>query len=514
MRRGRRLLVLVALASCALWAVPVGAGAHPLGNFTINQYSGIEVATDKVVVHYAVDMAEIPTIQELGIRSGQVVDQDALDEYAQSLLPRIVDNLTLTANGEVVKLDAGPPGAELLPGEGPLEVLRLDVDLTGELADAGAKIEYTDDNYSDRVGWKEITIYPVGGQGIERSSVPSASSSDELRSYPQDELSSPLSQTTASAELAPGRSGEPAGPQVREETASFDLFGGSFASLIERDLTPAAFLFALLLAVGFGAVHALGPGHGKTVMAAYLVGTEGRVRHAVSVGVAVSIMHTFSVVALGLLTLWASSLFPPESVYPYLSLVSGVVVLALGTWLLRARLNSRKKRRAPARRHVPERVLVGVGAREDEHDSLPHSHDHDGHSHGHDHLDDSGRHDHGSGYHTHSPAELPAGVSVLSRRGLVAIALSGGLLPSPSALVVLLGSVALERVAFGLTLVAAFSVGLASALTLVGIAVLRARAFATRRFGSRAGAALPILSACAITLLGAWLTLRAFLALT
>jgi len=192
-------------------------------------------------------------------------------------------------------------------------------------------------------------------------------------------------------------------------------------------------------------------------------------------------------------------------------------VLGLGTWLLRVRMNFRRAGHAPTHRHAPERVLVGVGA--SEHAPADHEHDHerghddDGHYPGHDHLDDSGGHDHGFGYHTHSPAELPAGVSVLSRRGLVAIALSGGLLPSPSALVVLLGSIALGRVAFGLTLVAAFSIGLAGALTLVGVAVLRARAYATRRFGSRAGAALPILSAAAITLLGAWLTLRALFTL-
>ncbi|MDQ4058291.1 MAG: hypothetical protein M3124_04130 [Actinomycetota bacterium] len=512
MRLRRRLTVVVALATCALWT-PVEAGAHPLGNFTINQYSGIEVATDEIVVHYVVDMAEIPTIQELGIRPGQDVDNHALDEYARELVPRIVDNLTLTANGDPVSLDAAQPEASLRPGEGPLEVLRVEVDLAGKLADSGATIRYADDNYADRVGWKEIVVYPVEGQGLERSSVPSASSSDELRGYPQDELSSPLSQTTATADLAPGNGGDAGIPQAREETATFDLLGGSFASLIEGDLTPAALLFALLLAIGFGAVHALGPGHGKTVMAAYLVGTEGRVRHAVSVGIAVSIMHTVSVIALGLLTLWASSLFPPEAVYPYLSLVSGVVVLALGGWLLRVRLRSRAQRSEPVHRHAPERVLVGVGGSESEHGRSPHAHVHDVNSHGHDHLDDSGRHTDGFGYHTHSPAELPAGVAVLSRRGLVAIALSGGLLPSPSALVVLLGSIALGRVAFGLTLVAAFSVGLAGALTLVGIAVLRARVYATRRFGSLAGRLLPILSALAIALLGAWLSLRALLTL-
>jgi ABC-type nickel/cobalt efflux system permease component RcnA len=197
-------------------------------------------------------------------------------------------------------------------------------------------------------------------------------------------------------------------------------------------------------------------------------------------------MHTLSVVALGLVTLWASALFPADAVYPWLSLVSGVVVLGLGTWMLRTRLKARAAKQA---HHHHDRVLVGAGGPQ---------------------TTERG-HDHGIGYHTHSPSELPPGVSVTSWRGLGAIALSGGLLPSPSALVVLLGSIALGRVAFGLTLVAAFSVGLAGALTLLGIAVLRTRAFLTRRFGTRANTLLPICSAATIAALGTYLTMSAAL---
>jgi len=227
------------------------------------------------------------------------------------------------------------------------------------------------------------------------------------------------------------------------------------------------------------------------------------VRDALFVGVAVSAMHTLSVAALGVLTLWAAALFPADAVYPWLSLVSGVVVLGLGTWLLRVRLKARGERRSHVHHHaighshvhehrhehVRNQVLIGAGGPETIRDG----------------------HDHGFGHHTHAPSELPSGISVTSWRGLGAIALSGGLLPSPSALVVLLGSVALGRVAFGMTLAAAFSVGLAGALTLLGIVVIRARALMARRFGTRANAFLPILSAATIAALGTYLTMSAAL---
>ncbi|MDQ3767126.1 MAG: hypothetical protein M3346_07250, partial [Actinomycetota bacterium] len=411
----------------------------------------------------------------------------------------LLSKVTLVIDDEPVELTLERSSAELSPGEGTLDVFRIEADWVGELISDQAELVYTDDNYRNRLGWKEIVVYPSEGQGLEGSTVPSESSSDELRTYPQDELSSPLNQTEARAEVAPGAAGSV--PEARESTPGSDLFGGSFASLIERELTPGFFFVALLLALGFGAVHALGPGHGKTVMAAYLVGAEGRVRDAVAVGVAVSAMHTLSVVVLGLLTLWAANLFPADSVYPWLSLVSGVVVLGLGTWLLRVRLRARRAK-------------------------LGHDHDHHAHEHPHQLVDqhdrilvgaggpeviDGSGHDNGFGYHTHSPGELPRGVSVTSWRGLTAIALSGGLLPSPSALVVLLGSIALGRVAFGLTLVAAFSIGLAAALTLLGIAVLRARTYLAHRFGERASSLLPIGSATVIAALGTYLTVRAVL---
>jgi nickel/cobalt transporter (NicO) family protein len=220
------------------------------------------------------------------------------------------------------------------------------------------------------------------------------------------------------------------------------------------------------------------------------VGTEGRARHALAVGVAIAAMHTTSVVVLGLITLWATSLFSPEAVYPWLSLVSGVVVLCLGACLLFSRVRSRRHRA----RH-------GLDA-----------HDHQ-HAHDHEHSHDHGRaHSHGSGERDHG-LRGRAHDSPLSWRGLVPLALSGGLLPSPTALVVLLGAVALHRTAFGVTLVAAFSVGLAGALTLLGLLVLRARSYAAARFSTSSVSFLPIGSAALILAMGLFLTTRAALGL-
>jgi nickel/cobalt transporter (NicO) family protein len=335
--------------------------------------------------------------------------------------------------------------------------------------------------------------------------VPSESVSNELRTYPQDLLSSPVNSNEATIDVAPGAAPAPSNPQTEApQVGPGELFAGAFASLIEGEMSPAFLLFAVLLAAASGALHALGPGHGKTVMAAYLVGTEGRVHHAVAIGIAISLMHTTSVVVLGLVTLWASSVFPPESVYPYLSLISGAVVLCLGAWLLWSRLKAHAARK-----------LGGAHSRSDH----SHDHSHDDHDHDHSHTDDHEHehlhaltHSHGFGSHTHGPTH-DSSRSPLSVRGLIALALSGGLLPSPTALVVLLGAIALHRVALGITLVAAFSIGLAGALTLLGVLVLRARSYAAERFGSSRAALIPIGSAALILAMGLFLTTRAALGL-
>jgi ABC-type nickel/cobalt efflux system permease component RcnA len=228
---------------------------------------------------------------------------------------------------------------------------------------------------------------------------------------------------------------------------------------------------AMLLAFGFGALHALGPGHGKTLMAAYLVGAGGRVRQAVAVGGAVAVMHTASVLALGFVVLTATEVFAPERVYPWLGLGSGLVALGLGAGLLVSRLGAWGSR----------------GER------LDPSHDPDHHDH----------HGHGRG-HSHAAPDAPA----LSRRGLAALAVAGGILPSPTALVVLLASVAFGRVGYGLALIGAFSLGLAAALVAVGAVAIRARDLVARRASGRLARIVPVASAGAIAVVGLVLTVN------
>ncbi|MEA2509405.1 MAG: nickel/cobalt transporter (NicO) family protein [Actinomycetota bacterium] len=520
MTRWRRSIATGFLAVVIVLVTAVVAQAHPLGNFTVNRFSGLEFTKQGVTDHYVVDMAEIPTYQELSRLDPSHKEKpsaQSLHAYADSLGRRISTGVTMTADGHNVALTFSGSAASLRPGQGGLKIMRIEVSLRGSLPSPNAVIHYTDTNFGDRIGWKEIIAYGSGGEGVLSASVPAKSVSQELRAYPKSMLASPVDVTEATVKLQPGALGTSTGPVGGLTVSSPGAIGGSlateFARLIEHRLSPLFLLAALLLALGAGALHALGPGHGKSIMAAYLVGSEGKVRQAVTVGVAVSLMHTASVGALGLAILGASKLFAPEVVFPWLSLLSALVVLALGTYLLRSRLRARAHARAHGLAEPHTHALQELPASHDHHHGQ-HDHPHDlgqdhpddlghdhhsghGHDHGHDHS-----HDHG---HSHSHAPAP-GITPTSWKGLGVIALSGGLLPSPSALIVLLAAVALHRIAFGLVLVGVFSVGLAAALTVVGVLVIKARTYATRRWGENLTNALPIFSAAAILLIGVFLT--------
>ena len=237
--------------------------------------------------------------------------------------------------------------------------------------------------------------------------------------------------------------------------------GGGFEALIERgDLSLGIVLVSLLIAAFWGAAHALTPGHGKALVAGYLIGTRGRPRDAVLLGATVTVTHTAGVFALGLVTLGLSRFIVPERLYPWLTLVSGLLVVAVGASVLAQRLRAR------------------------------------GHSHSHHHQHD-GEHDHD---HDHS----------VSSRGVLGVGVAAGLLPCPSALVVLLSAIALHRIGFGFALIAAFSVGLAATITGIGlVAVLARRAFGRISLDGPLVRALPAFSALVILLVGVAITARA-----
>jgi len=480
-RAARRALALFALIVLAVVWPAGAASAHPLGNFTVNLYSGIHVVPGQIRIDYVVDMAEIPTFQEMP--SIDTDDDGAVSAaegaaWAAARAPQLLANLTLTVDGAPVALEVRSSDARLRDGQGGLSILRFEGLFAGDVARSG-RIAYRDGNEAGTIGWREITAVGEDGEAIQGSTVPAESVSDALLAYPQDLLSSPLHVTSMRASFAPGVS--VGGGSERQEPVDAARPGvdlGAFASLVDNHGIVLV-LLAFALAVAFGAWHALLPGHGKTLMAAYMVGSETKMRQAVAVGSAVAVMHTASVLGLGLLVITLEQTFRPESLYPWLGLLSGLVAIGLGATLTIGRLTAwSAARTADAHEHAHE---------------AGHEHDHDQ------------AHHHGGHGHTHG---LPEGVSLTSKRGMLALALAGGILPSPSALIVMLGAINAHRVGYGVGLILAFSVGLALALIVVSLGALRARAAMANRLSSFWGRLVPVLSASAIVVVGVFLAAR------
>jgi nickel/cobalt transporter (NicO) family protein len=447
-----RLLIASAVGASVLLA-PAAALAHPIGNFTINTAASLVLRPDEVIVVYAVDMAEIPTLQALQRidrdGTGHVSEEES-NRFLAERCPALSARLSLTLDGRDAPLLIRASSMAISDGEAGLPTLRLTcVASAPVLAGSDHELSFGDTNYEDRVGWHEVV---AAGDGVTllRSDVPTESRSDGLRSYPADEVPSDV----RSASIA-FRTGGPALSAAPVPGSAPPSEQGLLAGLAARpDLSVGLIALMLVVAVGVGAVHALGPGHGKTLIGAYLVGSEGTVRQAALVGLAVSVMHTASVLALGLLVLTAERLLPPERVYPWLGLASGLVALGLGTALLISRIHALS--------------------------AADHEHEHQ---------------------HVHSGRPL-------SRKGLMALAFAGGILPSPTALVLLLSAVSLGRTALGLVLIAAFSVGLAISLAAFGALAVRARTLAEGRFSTRVMRLAPVVSAGCIAAVGVVLTVR------
>jgi len=466
----RRVLLFVGLLAAAVVLPSAVASAHPLGNFSVNQYSGLRVSAERVDVDLVVDMAEIPTFQAKK-------DVDAAGAaYAPSQCRELVRRVSLSVDDRVVPLRVSESAVAFPPGTAGLPTLRLTCTATAATSGGHQWVVYRDGNYGDRVGWREITA--VGdGVTLSASDVPSSSTSNRLTAYPEDLLKSPLDQRSASLRVVPG--GASAGLPARLEGPVHALPRGvdgptrAFTSLVARQNLSVGFAaLAVLLALGLGALHALAPGHGKTVMAAYLVGEHGGLRQAAVIGLTVTATHTAGVLVLGL-ALSLSAIVAPERLYPWLGLASGAMLAVIGTGLLRRALR--------ARRHV-------------------HAHAH-GHAH----------------HHHHGPVDdLPVGT-----RGLLAMGFAGGLVPTPSALVVLLGAIALGRAWFGVVLVLVYGLGMAAVLTSAGVVLVRARRALDRRRAAagvstrlaQLAGALPVATASIIVAVGTMIAARGALAI-
>ena len=467
-----------------IFALALTAAAHPLGNFSLNHYSRIEVEKSKVKVRAVLDMAEIPTFQEtqtIDADKDGVVSPKELNAYAEKITPDYLSNLELSVDGQPVILRPTATNVSQPPGSGNLPTLRIEWDLAGDLPVseiAVRKLHFENKNGAGRVGWNEIVAGRVAGINIFDSNVFGSGASEELKSYPQESLTSPLTERTAdfsftmnvippAAKVLQNRDGHISAPVEKDK----------FAELIAvPEITPTIILLGLLVAFGLGAAHALSPGHGKTVVGAYLVGTQGTPKHAVFLGATVTITHTLSVFALGIIALFASEYILPERLMPFLNFVSGLMVLFIGLTLFKNRLLS----------------FLGYQTG----DAL---HQHDAAAHTHDDLDEDFTHTHGGSTHSHLPPKQ------VTWKNLLALGISGGLLPCPSALVLMLSAISLNRIGYGIVLTFVFSIGLATTLTAIGLAFLYVGKFFDnpKLSENRIIKAVPVFSAFVIACVGA-----------
>lgn len=484
----RRWALAFAVLLAAL-ALPAAAQAHPLGNFTVNQQARVAISGDRVDVRWVLDKAEIPTFQDRGLSPAEVTARTR--EEVQRGLRLIVDGR------QVALREVAEPRIAYPPGQGGLTTTRVELTLRAAVDDP-RRVELRLEAFPDRVGWRAIV--PAAGEGTAvRTDIPSGDPTDGLRTYPQEVLSSPPDQRLASFQVEPGDGtlvAPPApgtAPQRSSDSQGEDGFAGVFA---DAAAGQGALVFLLLTALAWGALHALSPGHGKAMVAAYLVGTRGTIRHAVALGAVVTFTHTVGVFALGLVTLLLSRYILPEDLYPWLTLVSGLMVVVIGAGVLRSRVRFARRVRARAHGH-------GEAGHGHDHDHGHHHHG-DGHDHGHHHHGDGHDHGHGHGHgHHHVPDEL-------SWRGVLGMGAAAGLIPCPSALVVLLAAVAQQQVALGMLLIVVFSIGLAATLTILGVLVVSAHGLGSRlRVPRRALATLPAVSAVAILGVGLLLTAQA-----
>jgi ABC-type nickel/cobalt efflux system permease component RcnA len=492
--------------------------AHPMGNFSVSHYTRLEVSARGVQITYALDLAEVPTYTlmrdwKLDAKSPQAdLEAKAADQSREW-----ARGLEFQADGKIVTPKFVRTEIKLSDGAGGLPVARITTTL--ELPAVKSPLSFDDRNFPDRAGWKEIVIRSATGAEIVKASQGEVERSKGLTEYPADPTSAPPQDLRASVEWkvtpplvsklvppkivpipqpAPVAAVSATPPPSSTPTvaqAPGTVVKGDYLSRLlgKKDIGLGWLLLGMAVAFGLGAAHALTPGHGKTIVAAYLVGSRGNMKHAAFLGAMVTFTHTISVFLLGLGTLWLSHYVVPEKIIPVLGAISGLSIVVIGGSLFYKRLLRLRAAAAHTQHH------------HDEHHEHAHAHAH-GHAHDHTHTHDHGHtHDHPHGPHAHS--HVPEGDITLG--SLVALGASGGLVPCPSALVLLLSSIELGHVGAGLILLVAFSLGLAGVLMGIGMMVLYAKNWLpdpARTSQHPAFRLVPVLSAFVIVCLGILMT--------
>lgn len=473
------------------------AKAHLIDSANIDQYTRLEVGLKSIHVHYILNMGDFPAYLERRAIDTNVdakLSPEEQQTYLNKKIPELLAKLSLKINDSPVALhlvskDLSFPALTIPDVEGQLITMQLVLDLEAQLPETSGplQIEYSNNNFTDGSGWREIVVRPLDGLTLSDPALEN-DLSHELQSYPESMKSTLLDVRSVSFTAAVGgtkqnSTQQPSGPASSSGVTRATQADNQFASLIAApELTLPVILFSLLLSLVLGAGHALTPGHGKAIVGAYLVGNHGKAKDAVILGLTTTITHTSSVFLLGFVTMLVSNYILPERLFPWLELSSGVLVVVIGLRMFWQRLIDFARYG-----YVPQHS----------HDEHHHDH-HDDHNHDH-------HHDHEHGPHTHTHDAPP-----LTLRGLLALGISGGLLPCPSALVVMLGAIALHRIAFGMLLIVAFSLGLAGVLTGIGLLLVYAqRLFERIPSDGRLIRGVSVLSAAVVTGAGLVITIGA-----
>ena len=494
----RRLLRIAGLIAATVFATANAAVAHPLGNFTVNHLTRITVAGETLHVRYVLDMAEIPAFAlDRSLDSHGTPSHDTLARWAASHAATLAPQLDVVVDGRSLGLTPAGSTVRPRPGAGGLPTLYVTASYTAALGPGPHRITYRDNSEPGRLGWKDV----VAGATHEPT--------DELQSYPSALVGSPRDRTALAANIdAAGRITVDAAASVDQPAAPASSGLGRMNALSDVLAKgagdPLVVFGALLLAIALGALHALEPGHGKTLLAVSLVGARATTRQAIVLAGALTVAHTAGVLILGAIVLAATRWIVPEQIYPWITLGSGIFVTLIG-----ARAVAREVRRrlpvAHAHVHVASarasaRARSFPPARRTAPPHSPHTHElaHDDTA-----LDDE----------EHARSHAIPGTAPMTFRTAVLAAASGNIAPCPAALVVLLAAIALHQVGYGLALIVAFSLGLAAVLTVLGVAVVRSAAWlvARPRF-DRIARFAPLVTACVIALVGAIMVAQGFVA--
>jgi nickel/cobalt exporter len=545
--------MVATIALFSLLLVSPTAFAHPMGNFSVNHYAKIRIEQTSVEILYLVDRAEIPTYQEMRQFGITTAPEDPADShYLDGEQARLKQGLILEIDGQAVDLATVSRQVVFAAGAGGLPTMKIAVAFQAKLdVRAGAhQLSYLDNNFPGRAGWKEIVVLGdvLGGRStIVGSTAPDVDRSQELTNYSTDLLNSPPQQLAAvvnfrtvfpSPEVpSPGTAKSvPVGPftahasRIRHAAPTRGSLGralpvSAFSNGTRSNPVPSSkgvpdssplasarpaprshntprsrftdiistqgrlsfwvLLSAAFIAAGLGALHALEPGHGKTIVAAYLVGSRGTAAHAVLLGIVVTAAHTAGVYLLGFVTLYASRYIVPEQLYPWLGAISGLSVTGLGVFIFLKHWTgqSGEHSHAPGEQHSHWFLsLFKAGGFESSAAGNP-------------------------------PASNPSqnqrrGVSL---RELCLLGITGGIVPCPAALVVLLSAFSLHRIGFGLFLITAFSLGLAAVLVLVGLTMVYTKRFMASRVGAERAWVryLPLVSSAFMVVLGVGIAVSA-----